>query len=131
MPSSGAMRSAPFVASLRHELSLRNRIYAERLGLAMCESYGQPPAICFLASNDGRSHGNFLPESYQAILKNENWRRRLAKAHTQAKSSLPRRDTTWKELDSSNSSDALLMNVFCFPGALKERRLSSLLGTEP
>jgi restriction endonuclease-like protein len=131
MSSSGALRSAPFVASLRHELSLRNRIYAEQLGLAMCESFGQPPAICYLAAQDGRTHGNFLPESYQAILKNENWRRRLTKAHTQAKSSLPRRDIPWRELDSSNSSDALLMNIFCFPGALKEPKVISLLGTEP
>ncbi|MBZ5719938.1 MAG: hypothetical protein LAO03_06115 [Acidobacteriia bacterium] len=130
MPSSGALRSTPFVASLRHELSLRNRIYAERLGLAMCESYGQPPAICYLASANGKTHGNFLSESYQAILKNDNWRRRLAKAHTQAKSALPRRDTPWKELDSSNSSDALLMNIFCFPGMLKEPRLPNLLGIE-
>lgn len=130
MPSSVTPRPAPLVASLRHELSLRNRIYAERLGLAMCESYGQPPAICYLAAPNGKTHGNFLPESYQAILNNDNWRRRLTKAHTQAKSSLPRRDTPWRELDSSNSSDALLMNVFCFPGTLKEPRLPNLLGIE-
>ena len=130
MPLSGTLRPAAFVASLRHELSLRNRIYAERLGLAMCESYGQPPAICYLATQNGKAHGNFLPESYQAILKNENWRGRLSKAHSQGKSALPRRDTPWKELDSCNSSDALLMNIFCYPGMLRQPRLASLLGTE-
>jgi hypothetical protein len=36
----------------------------------------------------------------------------------------------WKELDSSMSSDALLMNIFCYPGVTKRKELSSILGTE-
>ena len=75
-------------------------------------------------------HGNFLKETYRAILKEESWGRRLEKVHTQARSSLPRRDRRWRELDSCNSSDALLMNIFCFPGTLKERRVFDLLGVE-
>ena len=34
------------------------------------------------------------------------------------------------ELDSCTSSDALLMNVFCYPGMLRDGRVSGLLGAE-
>ena len=48
------------------------------------------------------------------------WMRRFDKVHAQAARSLPKpqSDTArrWRELDSSMSSDALLMNVFCTPG---------------
>ena len=124
------LRPLAFVSSLRTELSLRNQRYAERLRLPFCESRGDLPVICYSPSQDGSRHGNFLPETYQAILKNENWRRRLEKAHSQARTALPRSDRRWRELDSSNSSDALLMNVFCFPGTLKQPRLFALLGLE-
>jgi hypothetical protein len=52
-------------AELRHELSWRNREYARRLKLPHCESYGYPPAICYLPFEDRQGHGNFLPKSYQ------------------------------------------------------------------
>jgi hypothetical protein len=35
------------------------------------------------------------------------------------------------ELDSCASSDALLMNVFCYPGVSRDGRVSALLGAEP
>ena len=120
-----------YAGELRRELSLRNQQYAKRLQLLNRESYGDPPSICYLPSEDGMCHGNFLRESYCAILRNPSWRRRLLKAHSQARSALPREDRAWKELDSSNSSDALLMNIFCFPGTLKNRAVLDLLGVEP
>ena len=120
-----------YAGELRRELSLRNQHYAKRLRLLSRESYGEPPSICYLPSEDGTSHGNFLRESYCAIVRNASWRKRLQKAHSQARSALPREDRAWKELDSSNSSDALLMNIFCFPGTLKNRRVLNLLGVEP
>jgi len=98
--------------------------------LVSCESYGQAPVVCYEPSEDGLTHGNFHPQSYAAILKNPAWNQRMQKVHTQARSSLPRRDRRWRELDSCNSSDALLMNIFCYPGTLRERRLSDLLGVE-
>jgi len=52
------------------------------------------------------------------------------KVHSQADRALPKSDCIWKELDSSMSSDALLMNIFCYPGVTKRRELSLLLGTE-
>jgi len=119
-----------YAGELRRELSLRNQQYAKRLQLLNRESYGDPPSICYLPSEDGMCHGNFLRESYCAILRNPSWRKRLLKAHTQARSALPREDRAWKELDSCNSSDALLMNIFCFPGTLRSRRVLDLLGVE-
>ena len=119
-----------YAGELRRELSLRNQQYARRLQLLNRESYGEPPSICYLPSEDGMSHGNFLRESYCAIVRNPSWRKRLLKAHSQARSALPREDRRWKELDSSNSSDALLMNIFCFPGTLRSRRVLDLLGVE-
>lgn len=49
--------------------------------------------------------------------------RRLDKAHSQKKALPQAKRETARELDSCNSSDALLMNCFCFPGAK-----TSLLG---
>jgi hypothetical protein len=122
------VRSYPYAAELRRELCVRNLCFAQKYGLPHRESYGQPPVICYLPSSDGSEHGNFIRESYQSILRNENWRGRLEKVHTQARSSLPREERRWRELDSCNSSDALLMNIFCHPGAPRSERLFDLLG---
>lgn len=98
--------------------------------LTHCLSYGEAPVVCY--EPDGCTHGNFLPETYAAILANPLWSRRLTKAHTSARNSLPRNDRGfWAELDSCNSSDALLMNVFCYPGVFDDGRVLSLLGVEP
>lgn len=123
-------RPAVFARSLRHELSSRNLRYAERLGLPKSESRGEPPVVCYRPSENGRVHGNFLPETYRAILKNHSWRKRLQKVHSVAREALPRTDRRWCELDSSNSSDALLMNIFCFPRTLRHQGVFNLLGVE-
>jgi hypothetical protein len=81
-----------------------------------------------LPSEDGLAHGNFLPDAYRAILNNPSWRKRLAKVHSQARTALPRNGHAWRELDSSNSSDALLMNIFCFPGV--PQHAATVLGIE-
>jgi len=130
MAALGARPGFSYAAELRRELSLRNRSYAAKNGLLNRESYGEQPVICYLPTEDGSGHGNFLPETYRAISKNENWRKRLDKVHAQSRGSLPREDRRWRELDSCNSSDALLMNVFCFPRTVKNHRLFDLLGVE-
>lgn len=117
-----------YASALRHELSARNQAYARRLSLDHRESRGQPPVVCYPA--DATRHGNFLPQSYRAILKNPDWRKRLDKPHTSAYNALPREGLKWRELDSSTSSDALLMNIFCYPGILKLKPLCNLLGFE-
>ena len=124
------LRPFPYAASLRAEIAECNRRYAERHGVSVCESTGRPPVLCYAPSEDDLTHGNFLPESYRAILRHDNWRLRLGKVHTQARQSLPRNGYRWRELDSSNSSDALLMNIFCCPVTLKQNGLLSLLSVE-
>ncbi|MGE5724577.1 MAG: PGN_0703 family putative restriction endonuclease [Acidobacteriota bacterium] len=116
------------VSRLRAQLSECSQKYAQVRRLAHQLSYGGVPAVVFEASGDGQ-HGNFLPASYRAILKNPEWSRRLAKPHSQSKC-LPRTGRRWCELDSCNSSDALLMNVFCYPGVASERQVLHLLGAE-
>ena len=128
--SSARISAFPYAAELRRELSLRNREFAVKHGLLNRESYGEQPVVCYRPTEDGSGHGNFLAETYKAILRNENWRKRLDKVHSQARGSLPREDRRWRELDSSNSSDALLMNIFCFPGTLKNTRVFDMLGIE-
>ncbi|HEV2113854.1 MAG TPA: hypothetical protein VGR50_06860 [Terriglobales bacterium] len=123
-------RPSLHAAELRRELSHRNVEYSRRLRLEHRISYGDPPVVCYLPSEEAASHGNFLPQTYRAMLLHENWRKRLNKVHAQAVGSLPKEDRRWRELDSANSSDALLMNIFCFPGTLREPRLFDLLGVE-
>lgn len=100
---------------LRQELAARSAAFAKQGRLLHVESYGAQPVIVYEPSEDGLSHGNFFPASYTAILQNPAWSRRLQKVHSQASRTLPRRDRRWVELDTSNSSDALLMNIFCHP----------------
>ena len=120
---------ARYAAALRQEICARNLAFAKKYKLAHCLSYGESPVVCYEPAND--CHGNFLPQTYRAILANPLWARRLKKAHTSARSALPRNDRGfWCELDSCNSSDALLMNVFCYPGVFDNDRIFSLLGLE-
>jgi len=116
-----------YAALLRAELNSRNATYAAALGLSHVESYGETPIVVYRPS--GQKHGNFFDASYESILSQPEWKHRLRKVYTQA-SSLPRRDDGWKELDSSMSSDALLMNVFCCPGVTQNWALALKLGFE-
>ena len=117
-----------WVSQLRAQLSECGQKYAQARGLPHQLSCGGVPAVIFEPSDSGQ-HGNFLPASYSAILRNPEWRRRLLKPHAQSKS-LPRTGRRWCELDSANSSDALLMNIFCYPGVAGDRRVLHLLGAE-
>ena len=120
--------TAYFASRLRHELCARNREYARIHKTEHVESYGAIPVIVY--QPDGERHGNFLDETYAAILNHPEWRKRLEKIHAQAGNSLPKTGYRWKELDSCTSSDALLMNVFCYPGVLTDARVLRLLGVE-
>jgi hypothetical protein len=116
------------VSQLRAQLSECNQKYAQAHSLPHQLSYGGVPAVVFEPSDSGR-HGNFLAASYRAILGNPEWRGRLAKPHSQVKS-LPRIGRRWCELDSCNSSDALLMNIFCYPGVASSRQVLHFLGAQ-
>jgi hypothetical protein len=121
-------RQPSYASALRWELSARNQAYAKRLGLDCRESRGQPPVVCYLPA--GVTHGNFLDKSYREILQNDGWRKRLKKPHTSAHQALPREGFQWCELDSCSSSDALLMNVFCYPKVLTSVAVCNVLGVE-
>jgi hypothetical protein len=121
-----------FAAALRHDLAERARKYAMAEALPHCVSYHETAIVCFAPDERDLRHGNFLPGSYKAIRANPAWRRRLGKVHTEGGRTLPRTERgRWMELDSCTSSDALLMNIFCHPSVLRDRRVSALLGGEP
>ncbi len=119
-------------ANLRRELSARNQAYASENVLPHALSRGDVPSVCYEPLTDLVGHGNFLPETYKAIVRNPNWRRRLDKHHAQRQRFSPNSSEgrSWRELDSSASSDALLMNCFCFPAVFRDGRVYSLLNVE-
>jgi hypothetical protein len=120
-----------YVSALRQELIARSSSYASLKFLPHVTSYGELPVVVYQQSECGRHHGNFISASYRAILRRPQWRRRLQKVHTQGRRSLPARDRLWRELDSSLSSDALLMNIFCYPGVTRRIEVCRILGIEP
>lgn len=129
-PAAAARPSPRYAADLRRELSERNIIWARKNNFAHELSFGTVPAVLYRENEEGE-HGNFHPASYSRIKKNQDWRRRLRKVHTSARKILLSRDTSRCELDSSNSSDALLMSVLCHPQALQQSsRLHTLLGVD-
>ncbi|MFC1600831.1 hypothetical protein ACFL34_00585 [Candidatus Sumerlaeota bacterium] len=88
------------------------------------------PVILFPGQcKDGR-HGNFHPDSYENILNHEDWGERLLKPHSQKRRLPEKYREDAKELDSCNSSDALLMNVFCHPASRNNKKLAGLFGLE-
>lgn len=120
-----------FASDLRQELCVRNRRWAR--GRAHVESYGAPPVIVYAPEGDAPAserHGNFFDPAYAAILARPDWLRRFDKVHAQARRSLPKAPRRWRELDSSMSSDALLMNIFCTPGVVESSAVRNALGVE-
>jgi len=111
---------------LRRELSARSR---NRSQLHAHEvSYGSVPSYIFQECEG--VHGNFLSDSYHAIQAVPEWARRLEKAYTGDRW-VPRRwERSRRELDCASSSDALLMNIFCYPGLLDLLQVCLLLGIE-
>ena len=120
-----------YVSALRQELIARNSSYAVLNLLPHVTSYGELPVVVYQQSECGRHHGNFIAASYRAILRRPEWRKRLQKVHSQGRRSLPAKDGSWRELDSSLSSDALLMNIFCYPGVTRRMEVCRILGLEP
>ena len=120
----------PSGVSLKTELSLRNLRFATTHGFLYESTDGRVPSIIFGRGEDGR-HGNFHPLAYQRICKNPQWARRLEKVHTSSRRAWPRSNWQWKELDCANSSDALLMNIFCHPEVMESAGVRAILGIEP
>ncbi len=114
-----------YASQVRHELGLRNRRWAQ--GRVHVESYGDPPVIVY--APEGRRHGNFFDPAYAEITARPEWMRRFDKIHAQGRS-LPKAERRWRELDSSMSSDALLMNIFCAPGVADSATVRRALGVD-
>ena len=113
-------------SALRREISARNLQRA--VGHEHEMTYGEVASVIY--RGDEAAHGNFYAASYRAIVKRAEWVRRLEKSYT-ASARVPRsRDRRRYELDCANSSDALLMNVFCCPRVLARVELCGLLGVE-
>jgi hypothetical protein len=123
---------------LRRDLSARAHHLAQTQNLLHDIAPGpnseNDPVVIFGRDERGR-HGNFHPASDASICANPAWLRRLAKPHTASRRSRARKDWQWMELDSANSSDALLMNIFCHPGVFDGLTIApavaKLLNIEP
>ncbi len=120
-----------YASALRQELIARNNSYALLNRLPHVTSYGELPVVVYQQSECGRHHGNFMSTSYRAILRRPQWRKRLQKVHSHGRHSLPAGIGQWRELDSSLSSDALLMNIFCYRGVTRRVEVCTILGLEP
>jgi hypothetical protein len=123
-----AWRDLPAGLSLRTELSARSLRYALTHGYLHERTDGTIPSILFGCDKDGR-HGNFHSASYGSICATPAWSKRLEKVHTAYRRARVRANWAWKELDCSNSSDALLMNIFCYPGLMAVPGVRAFLGS--
>lgn len=113
--------------------ALRREIYARQAlrdaALPVEQTYSRNPSVVY-AANDAGGHGNFLEASYRRICADAAWSARLEKRYT-ADARLPRAQDRWRgELECANSSDALLMNVFCYPRLLHRPAVCGLLGID-
>src|SRR5271168_4411387 len=122
-----ALNAGWYAGALRRELMERNRVWAQ--GRAHVESYGTAPVIVYEPADE--THGNFFDAAYAAITGRAEWMRRFDKIHAQGRA-LPKAESgrRWRELDSSMSSDALLMNVFCAPGVVEASSVRRALGVD-
>ncbi|SEC55967.1 PGN_0703 family putative restriction endonuclease [Terriglobus roseus] len=121
--------AAPRTASqLRRELSARNLALASQH--AHETTYSSVASVLYREDETG-NHGNFFPASYKRIRANATWSQRLAKTYTASSRIVRGNERERAELDCSNSSDALLMNIFCHPKTLQCKALQALLHAEP
>jgi hypothetical protein len=116
-----------WAGALRRELSARNQQIALETGSLHELTAAEMPSVIF-GPSASRQHGNFCPASYRNICANPEWARRLEKVHTGSRRAPSTVQWRWKELDCANSSDALLMNIFCYQRSVRNVALSSMLG---
>ncbi len=114
-------------AALRREISTRNLLLASAVEHEI--TYGETASVVYREDKQGE-HGNFFPASYRRVVANPHWARRLGKTYTASHRIARGHEHERAELDCANSSDALLMNIFCAPSTMRSARLSALLGVE-
>ncbi|WP_235011319.1 PGN_0703 family putative restriction endonuclease [Bryocella elongata] len=110
-------------------MSARNLLRASQ-GHLHEQTAGSTPSILYAPEDDG-THGNFLSASYRRILARPAWAARLEKAYTSSRLVPRSHDRRRAELDCAVSSDALLMNIFCYPGMTRRAGICALLGVAP
>jgi hypothetical protein len=117
-------RPRSLASPLRHDLLTRNRTTPHPHELTLSSSIIYTP--------NPTTHGNFIDASYRRILANPAWKARLKKAHTSKRQAIhtTNRVDPWCELDAATSSDALLMNIFCYPRVLASAPLPAFLGID-
>jgi hypothetical protein len=98
---------------LRMELKRLAEAYAREENLPINASYKS--ATIFTEIGD-----NFFPASFEVVHSRADWSRRLEKQHQQVPGV--------KEMQSSNSSDAILMSIFCHPKIGSWKGVRELLG---
>jgi hypothetical protein len=101
--------------ALKYTLKQRALDYARRQGADITE---RKSAVIFNDIAD-----SFFTASYRQITANPNWSSRIQKKHAKVPNTL--------EMQSSNSSDALLMNIFCHPMIASWKGVSEMLGVSP
>ena len=112
-------------AQLRREISARNLVRDEG---EFEVSFGGSQSVIYRETDGG--HGNFLAASYARIVANPEWKKRLKKSYTASRFVARAGDRKRFELECASSSDALLMNLFCYPGLLRSANFCGLLGVE-
>jgi len=101
--------------ALKKELRKAALTFADKYGLLVDKSHES--ALLFLNIKD-----NFHPESFKNICNHPEWQQRLNKPHQNVKSVF--------EMQSCNSSDAFLMNIFCHPDIGRWKGVRNLIREE-
>ncbi len=123
----GFMQRRLSANALRLEVNARNLARGRRYAHEM--TFCASPSVIYQRDESG-AHGNFLAASYRRISADMEWSKRLEKSYT-ASARVPRSGDRWRgELECASSSDALLMNLFCYPRVLCRPGICSLLGVE-
>lgn len=110
-----------FSKELKDSINKSTLDYIKERGIISSRYVKRKSALVFKTSSDGTVNPNFNENSLRHISKNQDWKNRLTKRHTHFKD-----DTL--EMASSNSSDALLMNIFCHPKFTTWKGPHSILG---
>ncbi len=98
---------------LKQGIRCASLIFAKKRNLPIDDSHSS--AVIFLNLPD-----NFHPKSFANIKKQKDWWKRINKPHPNVPGVL--------EMQSSNSSDALLMNIFCHPDIQRWKGIEDLIG---
>ena len=105
---------------MNHSDRLKKRLLSNALNLCKKQQFnGIQRKSAFLFNNISM---NFHPDTFNNISKNLNYKNRLAKIHANVPG--------FKEMQSSNSSDALLMNLFAHPKIKVWKSLRDLISID-